>query len=306
MPKMKGDVSPEQWLKYMENTLISKGIHAEGANYAVKHIKDHMIGINRSPELWIQAFNSFGYMGSLAGPKSAILNLHDPAMATVNFGVPLSEIPGALTRAYKNNAGADVRASGIDQNVGEFLQTHTSQVTRMETSPGLSQRWWADSTRELTDKFMKWSTFELTDIYSKNGTLNVILEQLVREAKSGPSLPRTGAFTSSPQISASYKMRSKRMGQTLKNTKAGDFELVEDLAFAALGQQQLISASGRSSAWARNRNLRPLWALRGFASKQQGILMWKVVENFRQGKPQEAYKYLGMYAAVVGGSFGLA
>ena len=33
--------------------------------------------------------------------------------------------------------------------------------------------------------------------------------------------------------------------------------------------------------------------------------MWKVVENFRQGKPQEAYKYLGMYAAVVGGSFGL-
>ena len=233
MPKMKGDVSPEQWLKYMENTLISKGIHAEGANYAVKHLKDHMIGVNRSPELWIQAFNSFGYMGSLAGPKSAILNLHDPAMATVNFGVPLSEMPGALTRAYKNNAGADVRASGIDQNVGEFLQTHTSQVTRMETSPGLSQRWWADSTRELTDKFMKWSTFELTDIYSKNGTLNVILEQLVREAKSG-QLAQNWGFYLKPSDLGQLQNALKKNGANFKKYKGRDFELVEDLAFAAL------------------------------------------------------------------------
>lgn len=304
MPKMKGDVSPEQWLKYMENTLIKKGIHGEGANYAVKHIKDHMIGVNRSPELWIQAFNSFGYMGSLAGPKSAMLNLHDPAMATVNFNVPLSEMPGALMRAYKNRAGADVMESGIDQNVGEFLNTHTNQVTRMETSPGLSQKWWADSTRELTDKMMKWSQFQRTDIYSKNATLNVILEQLVREAKTG-KINQNWGFYLKPTDMNRLAVALKKNGADFKKYKGRDFELVEDLAFAALGQQQLISASGRSSAWARNPNLRPLWALRGFASKQQGILMWKVVENFRQGNPKEAYKYLGMYAAIVGGSFGL-
>lgn len=304
MPQMKGSVRPEQWLEYMQSTLMKKGIHAEGADYAVKHIKDHMIGVNRSPELWIQAFNSFGYMGSLAGPKSAMLNLHDPAMATVNFGVPLSEMPGALMRAYKNKAGADVRESGIDQNVGEFLNQHTNQVTRMETNPGFTQKWWADSTRELTDRFMKWSQFERTDIYSKNATLNVILEQLVREAKTG-TIGKNWGFYMNPTDMNKLAVALKKNGADFKKYQGRDFELVEDLAFAALGQQQLISASGRSSAWARNPNLRPLWALRGFASKQQGILMWKVVENFRNGNPKEAYKYLGMYAAVVGGSFGL-
>lgn len=304
MPKMQGNVSPEQWLKFMENTLIKKGIHGEGANYATKHIKDHMIGVNRSPELWIQAFNSFGYMGSLAGPKSAMLNLHDPAMATVNFNVPLSEMPGALMRAFKNKAGADVMESGIDQNVGEFLNTHTNQVTRMQTSPGMSQKWWADSTRELTDKMMKWSQFQRTDIYSKNATLNVILEQLVREAKTG-KINQNWGFYLKPTDMNKLAVALKKNGADFKKYKGKDFELVEDLAFAALGQQQLISASGRSSAWARNPNLRPLWALRGFASKQQGILMWKVVENFRKGNAKEAYKYLGMYAAVVGTSYGV-
>ena len=305
MPKFKeGGISPQQWLKEMENTLIRKGIHGEGANYAVKHIKDHMIGTSRSPELWLQAMNSFGYMGSLAGPKSAILNLHDPAMATVNFGVPLSEMPGTLQRAYLNRAGADVRASGIDQKVGEFLNTHTNQVTRMQEGPGMSQKWWADSTRELTDRFMKWSQFERTDIYSKNGTLNVILEQLVREAKNG-QIQQNWGFYLKPTEMNQLVGALKKHGADFKSYKGKDFELVEDLAFAALGQQQLISASGRSSAWARHPNLRPMWALRGFASKQQGILMWKVVENFRTGKPKEAYKYLGMYAAVVGGSYGL-
>ena len=305
MPRLTSKISPEQWLKQMENTLISRGIHGEGAAYATKHIKDHMIGVTRSPELWLQALNSFGYMKTLAGPKSAILNLHDPAMAVVNFDVPFTEMIPTLKRAYMNKAGADVRASGIDQKVGEFVNDHINSVTRMESNKQFGQRWWADNTREMTDKFMKWSLFERTDFMSKNSTLNVILEQMVREAKDGTFAQKWG-FYLNPTDMGKVVASLKRNGADFKAYKnADEFKLVEDVVFAGLGQQQLISASGRSSAWARNPNLRPMWALRGFASKQQGILMWKVVENFRKGNTKEAYKYLGMYATVVGGSFGV-
>lgn len=305
MPKFTDKtVSPQEWLQYMQLAIRKKGVNTKGSEMAVKEIKDHMIGVNRTPELWIQGFNSLGYAGSLAGPKSALLNLHDPAMAVVNFDVPFSEMLPTLRRAYANKAGADVVGSGIDQNVGEFLNQHTRQVTRMQESNGFSQQWWADSTRELTDNFMKWSQFQRADIYSKNATLNVILEQLVREAKNGTINQKWGFYLNPTDINK-LTGALKRNGADFGKYKGKDFELVEDLAFAALGQQQLISSSGRSAAWARNPNLRPLWALRGFASKQQGILMWKVVDNFRKGNSKEAYKYLGMYAAVVGGSFGL-
>lgn len=297
-------VNPETWFASLEKTFRDRGLHAEGAQYATKRIKDHMVGTTRSPELWIQSLNSFSYMKTLAGPKSAMLNYHDPAMAVVNFEVPFTEMIPSLRRAWRNEAGADVRASGIDQKIGEFVQDHINSVTRMEGNKQFGQRWWADNTREMTDKFMKWSFFDYSDMVNKNATLNIVLEQMVRDAKSGAFSQKWG-FYLNPTDMNQLIGALKKNGAKFSNYKGRDYTLVEDVAFAGLGQQQLISASGRSSAWARNPNLRPLWALRGFASKQQGILMWKVVDNFRNGNTKEAYKYLGMYATVVGGSFGI-
>ena len=77
------------------------------------------------------------------------------------------------------------------------------------------------------------------------------------------------------------------------------------MAFAALGQQQLISSAGRSAAWARNPNLRPMWALRGFATQQQGVAMKKILDAIDEGDPKKAYRYLGNYAVIAGTSFGL-
>ena len=72
---------------------------------------------------------------------------------------------------------------------------------------------------------------------------------------------------------------------------------------SGLGQQQLISAAGRPAAWARHPNLRPLWALRGFVIKQQALAMREVVGNLKAGKPEEAVKFLGRYAAYGAGGY---
>ena len=73
--------------------------------------------------------------------------------------------------------------------------------------------------------------------------------------------------------------------------------------FAGLGQQQLISAAGRPAAWARNPNLRPLWALRGFVVKQQALALREVVGNLKAGKPEKAAEFLGRYAAYGAGGY---
>lgn len=306
MPLVTGPTKgPQGFLNTMQGHMMKKGVSQEGAEYAVKQIKDHMIGVNRSPELWIQALNNGAYGYVLSGPKSAILNLHDPAMATVNFDVPLTEIPGALKRAYTNKAGADVIKSGIDQNVGEFVNQHIQTLQMLSKGGTGTQRWWADKTRQVTNQMMKIGQFEKTDIYSKNGTLNVILEQMVREAKDGTFVGKWGFYMPPEKINKLVGALKKNGADFRKYKTKEEFDLVEDIAFAGLGQQQLIAGSGRSAAWARHPNLRPMWALRGFASQQQGILMWKTVDQWRKGNKKEALNYLGMYATVVGTSFGL-
>ena len=165
-------------------------------------------------------------------------------------------------------------------------------------------RIWADTTREITNKGMKWSLFEATDTYSKNATLNLILEQLVREARDG-TLANKWRFYMDPSDFSRVTNALKKHGTDWKAYKGKDFSLMEDLTFGALGQQQLISVAGRPSAWARNPNLRPLWALRGFAIQQQGLALHKTLRAFKEGRPEEAYNYLMKYAVIAGGSFGL-
>ena len=305
MPLVTMGRGPEAYLKTMQAHFVKKGVSEQGADYAVKQIKDHMIGVNQSPELWLQALNNGAYGYVLSGPKSALLNLHDPAMATVNFEVPFTEIPRALYRAYTNKAGADIIKGGIDQNVGEFVNDHINTLQALSKGGQGTQRWWADKTRAVTNQMMKIGQFERTDIYSKNGTLNVILDQMVREAKDGTFMGKWG-FYMPPEKMNKLIVALKKNGADFRKYKTKEeFDLVEDITFAGLGQQQLIAGSGRSAAWARNPNLRPMWALRGFASQQQGILMWKTVDRWRKGDKKGAMKYLGMYASVVGGSFGM-
>ena len=72
-----------------------------------------------------------------------------------------------------------------------------------------------------------------------------------------------------------------------------------------MGQQQLISGAGRPTGWARNPNMRPLWALRGFAIKQQALAMRNILGNIQDGNTAEAMKWLTRYALIAGGSYGL-
>lgn len=306
VPAPEKTVQPKEWMNNLQQHFISKGVPPERAQFAADLIKENLVGATRSPNLILQTLNSIGYTGSLAGPKSAILNLHDPIVLTANMNTPLREIPGQLKRAYitaYKGEGPDVIKSGIDQNVGEFTNKHIDTITAVSTKEG-AQKWAADTARTITDKAMKISLFEKADIYSKNAGLTVILEQMTNQARAG-TLAKDWRFYFDPTDFNKVNAAIKKHGTDWKAYKGKDFELMESLVFGALGQQQLLSVAGRPAGWSRNPNIRPMWALRGFAMQQQGLAMYKAQRAFHEGNPQEAYNYLGRYALIAGTSFGL-
>jgi len=224
----------------------------------------------------------------------------------VNFDVPLREMIPTLTQAYKKaykGEGLSAKDSGIQQSVGEFVNRHMDTLNNIGDKQ-TAAKWWADNTRELTDGGMKISQFERLDMFSKNATLNVILSQLAREAKEGTLQKNWGFYMDASDFGRLQNALVKN-GDDINNYTGKDFKLVEDLSFAALGQQQLISGAGRPAGWSRNPNMRPMWALRGFALQQQGIAMKRVLDAMDDGDMSKAYEYLGKYAVIAGGSFGL-
>ena len=150
-------------------TLISRGLSEEKAKIAINAMKDDFIGQSKTPNNWLQFLNSWGYAGSLAGPKSALLNLHDVPMAAVIYG------PGSFKGAFKK-MGYSVTDKGVVQKVGEFQNYVNEQMSL--GARDLSKQL-ADLSRKGTDKLMTYSAFGWTDTVGKNAITRMIIQDAV-------------------------------------------------------------------------------------------------------------------------------
>ena len=294
MPMPKPGTTPTEFFEAFEKHLISRGITPDAAKLAKETISENMVGQNKSPWGWIQGVNSLAYLLTLAGPKSAVLNLHDPMVAVANQGFKAG-------RNIFNRGGYQPRGAGIDQNVGEFLQMY-NDLNRL--GPKDLEKYFADVARGWTDKGMRASGFAAFDDLGKRGVLNVILQSAVDDV-AADRLTKSWGFYFSPKELKVIERNLKKHGLNIDGYDDKGAALIEELAFAGLGQQQLISGAGRPRGWSRNPNMRPMWALRGFAIKQQALAMRNVVENIQEGNTREAIKWLSRYALMAAGTFGL-
>jgi len=294
MPRHASMTDPVQFFKAMERHFVSKGIDSDLAKRAVDAIRENLIGQTKSPNQWLQALNSFGYATTLAGPKSALLNLQDPMIASAKYGF------GNVVKGLKQES-FEVADRGIRQNVGEFLNTFNDAFSD-QRSAGKRV---ADAMRVSTDWLMKGSGFAAADNIGKGWTIKAILNHAADLAKTPNGLEDAWGFYFTRAELAQIKKELNKWGSDFGNYSGRAEELLEELAFAGLGQQQLISAMGRPVGWARHPNARPMWALRGFAIKQQALLMREIVEKIRDGRTDEALAYFTRYVALAGGSFGL-
>jgi hypothetical protein len=283
---------PSQVFDRIEQSLLSRGIDPKSAKLAADTMKDDFVGGSKTPNNWLQALNSVGYMGSLAGPKSAILNLHDILVANAVYG-------GKSMRSMFDDMGYSVSEKGIRQNVGEFRNDMIANLRTGEYESGAIAR---DITRKGTDALMKASAFTWMDRIGKKGVTKMVIQDAVDNVDN--LADRWGFYFSKRELGLIEKQIRKH-GTNVGSMTGKGAELFEELFFAGLGQQQLISSSGRPAAWSRNPNARFMWALRGFAIKQQALLLREITDKIAEGKTKEAAKFMGRYAAFAAGGFGV-
>ena len=282
---------PSQVFDRIEKSLIDRGIEPKAAKLAADTMKDDFVGGSKTPNNWIQALNSVGYMGSLAGPKSAILNVHDILVAGSVYG-------GKSMRSLFDDMGYSVSKKGIVQNVGEFRDDMINAYRQGDYESGALAR---DLTRKGTDALMKGSGFAALDRVGKKGVTKMVIQDAVDNVDN--LADRWGFYFSKRELDLIEKQIRKH-GTDVGSMTGKGAELFEELFFAGLGQQQLISSSGRPAAWSRNPNARFMWALRGFAIKQQALLLREITDKIAEGKTKEAAKFMGRYAAFAAGGFG--
>ncbi len=292
MPDLDSGEQAYKVFQRLEEDLIRRGINPQSAKYAAKLMSDDFVGGTRTPNGWLQALNSIGYAGSLAGFKSAVLNLHDIPMAAVLYG------PGSF-KGIANVKGIDVTDQGLRQNVGEFRDR---MIESMRTGEMSAEAYAAMVTRKGTDILMNATGFSWFDTVGKNSISKMIVQNAVDTVDDLEK--RWGFYFDERQIGILRSQIQKHGTDLTKYSKQGS-ELMEELFFAGLGQQQLISMSGRPAAWARHPNFRMMWALRGFAIKQLALAEKNVVDNILEGNIKEAVDYMKRYVLFAATSFGL-
>jgi len=292
-------LTPDEFMDAFELTLRNKGISDEGAAFARKEITEAIMGQAKTPHPLIQAANSLAYAVTLAGPMSAILNLADIPMLGAKYGGGAVREGLKVVSPFKKPPNADLEKMGLNnQTFGEFVNLINDQIDNQQ---GFMART-AELMRKGTDFMMRGSGFAAMDRVGKRGVMRGVLKNATDNAKAGKLADNWGFYFNKTELDILSDQLQKH-GMDWQNYTGRGSELIEELMFAGLGQQQLISAAGRPAAWARHPNLRPLWALRGFVIKQQALALREVMGNIKAGKPEEAAKFLGRYAVYGAGGY---
>jgi len=295
-----GPLTPTEFMEAFEQTLTKKGISAEGAAYARQQINDAIMGQGKAPHPLIQAANSLAYALTLAGPLSAVLNLADiPLVGAKYGGAAAREGMKAIPNPFTKIPNADLKKMGLsNQTFGEFVNILNDQAS---DSAGWMTKT-AEKMRNTANFLMKGSGFVALDQVGKKGVMRGVLKSAMDDANAGNLADNWGFYFNKAELDILSNQLQKHGMDWTKYTGKGA-ELVEELMFAGLGQQQLISAAGRPAAWARHPNLRPLWALRGFVVKQQALALREVMGNLKAGRPEKAAEFLGRYAVYGAGGY---
>ncbi len=297
-------LTPNQLMDELEFKLFERGISPEGSKYTRKQISEMIMGQEKAPHPLIQALNSIAYATTLAGPMSAILNLADIPLLGAKYGGKavregIKEADPRMLTPFKKPSDLDLKEMGLNNQVfGEFV----SQLNELQSGGTNWMMKTAKAARQSADFLMRKSGFAAMDVVGKKGVMRGVLTSAADDAKAGRLADNWGFYFNDAELDIIAKQLKAHGTEYSKYTGKGK-DLVEELMFAGLGQQQLISAAGRPAGWARNPNLRPLWALRGFVIKQQALALREVVGNIKAGKPDKAAEFMGRYAFYGAGGY---
>jgi hypothetical protein len=278
---------------------LAEDLPEEVAARGARVIEDLVIGSQQHAPAVAQLLSTLSYGGTLLSFKSAVLNLHDVFVSPLLNGVAAT-IRGA-NRAFnmRQRSFVDPELTGINrQTQGEFAGKLVDELNSMAGDPSRLDK----ANRALAsglEKGFKITLFKSMDGLGKRAVMNSAIENGYDLAKKGEFNEKWGNYFSEADRFTIINAFRKH-GKNLEAMSEKELKLMTDLAFAGLGQQQLISVAGRPLRWAKSPALRPLYTLMGFAIVQRSILRRKVFDNLRDGNTGQAASNAALYIASAG------
>lgn len=278
---------------------LAEDLPEEVAVRGARVIEDMVIGSQQHAPAVAQLLSTLSYGGTLMSLKSAVLNLHDVFVSPLLNGVAAT-IRGA-NRAFnmRQRSFVDPELTGINrQTQGEFAGKLIDELNQMAGDPSRLDK----ANRVLAsglEKGFKITLFKSMDGLGKRAVMNSAIENGYDLAKKGEFNEKWGNYFSEADRFTIINAFRKH-GKNLEAMSEKELKLMTDLAFAGLGQQQLISVAGRPLAWSKNPALRPLYTLMGFAIVQRSLLRRKVFDNLRDGNTGQAASNAALYIASAG------
>ena len=275
--------------KIIEESLKRQGYSPLQIKNAISIIDNLGVDANKAMSAELDMVRSLGYVGTIANPYGALMNVHDLFNASFELGI------GNVLRSLFSKEGIQFSPSdmGLARQVfGEFVR----KARRGETTTGnqFLENLVAGSA-DLLDWSMKWSGFAKLDRFGKSKIMGASFNRAKQDIANG-------SFDTKWQ----YSFSRGELDQLKRDILAGaETELVRDLVMFDLFKLQPINAAAQTSFGLANPNARIMYMLKGFAIKQLDLLERRIVGEWRSGNKEQALKNAAKYLVISGGGYGL-
>ena len=281
--------------KLFDEKIIREALEAEGLSdiqikNAIEILDDLGVNANRGMTQELEIVRSLGYVGTIANPYGALMNVHDLFNASFELGV------GNVLKAVFSRNGIKFSAEdvGLGQQVfGDFVRRANKGDPTLG-SPFIQRV--AQASEDLLRWSMGASGFSRLDRFGKSRIMGASFNKAKQDIRSG-------------NFDEKWKHSFSRgeLDQLKRDIAANnvDSELVRDLVMFDLFRLQPINAAAQTSFGLANPNARLFYMLKGFAIKQFDLMERRIIREWRQGNKKEALNNAMKYLVLSGGGYGV-
>ena len=281
--------------KLFDEKIIREALEAEGLSdvqikNAIEILDDLGVNANRGMAQELEMVRSLGYVGTIANPYGALMNVHDLFNASFELGV------GNVLKSLFSKNGIRLSAEDVGlgrQVFGEFIRRSTKGDPKLG-SPFIEKM--VKGSEDLLEWSMNASGFAKLDKFGKSRIMGASFNKAKQDIRSG-------------KFDEKWKHSFSRgeIDQLKRDIAANnvDSELVRDLVMFDLFRLQPINPAAQTSFGLANPNARLFYMLKGFAIKQFDLMEDRIYREWVNGNKKQALNNAMKYFVLSGGGYGL-
>ena len=250
---------------FVEKEYTAGRINMEDQLELVSLLRSRFVGGDQSGNAVVSALRDLGYMGTIANPISAVVQLADlgATSALKGFRNTISTMFG------------EKKMSIIDLGVEEASAELAEQSVR--------------ATANTLRKLLGYTGFRTVDRLGKETYINAAFKRAVNLTKT-----KKGMAKLRKEMGVQFGDETEDVISSLASGKV-DYN-TKWYAFNELADVQPITRSSNSEAYLNNPNWRILWMLKSFSLKQIDVVRRKVIGEYQKGNKADAIKQATLLA----------